>query len=755
MNPIKVLISVTPNFHNSPMKKLVLFIGLAAAILQLDAKENRDITLEKIYKKGTFSAKSVYGLRSMEDGEHYTVLETVEGVQQINKYAYSKEKMVSTILNNDLKDENDEAIRIEGYQFSKDESKLLIKSKSERIYRHSMRSAYYLYDINSSKLQRIGDTKFQLAEFSPDGKWISFVRENNLYVYNTESKNETAVTTDGEVNKIINGAPDWVYEEEFTLVKAYEWSHDSKCIAYYKFDESNVKEFSFPVYGNLYPKNYVYKYPKAGEENSKVKVKIYHLEGKEATVNTQYNYEYIPRIQWVPSNDMLSIQFMNRLQNEVIVELVDRDNGTSNTLHMETSDTYVEVQDIHYLKGKNAFFWLSEANGNRHIYYYEYDPANFETNGGAPMTGKRVITEGSDVITNLIGYNEEDQVVYYQMADKWNPTDRQTMIKPLIEMEDLPEMPMVIPGGNVRLEPSKGLKYFVVYASAVYQPTIVAIHNNQGHPVRVLEDNKALNDTLSNYQLSRKEFFKFKNRNGDELVGWMIKPPNFDPAKKYPVLMYVYGGPGSQTVLNRWEGANYMWYQYLARKGYIIASVDNRGTGARPREFRTCTYGQLGKLETEDQIDAALYFAKENFVDEKRIGIWGWSYGGYMSTLCLAKGADVFSMAIAVAPVTNWRFYDTIYTERYMGLPKENGKSYDDNSPINHVDKIKGKYLLVHGTADDNVHFQNSAELISALVENNVQFEQAIYPNKNHGIYGGNTRYHLFKKMTDFIEDNL
>jgi dipeptidyl-peptidase-4 len=557
-------------------------------------------------------------------------------------------------------------------------------------------------------------------------------------------------------NSIINGAPDWVYEEEFALVKAYEWSNDSKCLAYYKFDESLVKEFSFPLYGSLYPENYVYKYPKAGEDNAKVNVFIYHVaDGKQVAVKAEADHEYIPRIKWVPSNDMLSVQFMNRLQNYISLELVDRNTGLSITLHQDQSDTYLEVQDAYFLKNKRAFLWTSENSGFNHIYYYEFDERNSKEIGATLITKKMALNDGEDVVTNIIGVNEEKNTVLYTFADKYNPTDRLTIRKSLDPSAMEPPMPLPVPSGFTRVEPSVGFKYYVVYSSSVITPTIVTIHNEEGHPVRALEENRALQDTLKNYHIVFKQFFKFKNRNGDELVGWMIKPPNFDPVKKYPVLMYVYGGPGSQTCINAWGGANDMWFQMLAAKGYIVASVDNRGTGGRSEAFRTCTYGQLGKLETEDQIDAAKHFGRMNFVDESRIGIWGWSYGGYMSTLCLEKGADVFKMAIAVAPVTNWRYYDSIYTERYMGLPDLNGESYDENSPINHVDMIKGKFLLVHGTADDNVHFQNSAELVDAMVKNNVQFDMAMYPNKNHGIYGGNTRYHLFSKMTSFIFENL
>ena len=739
------------------MKNIILSVALLFAFIASEAKEPKKITLEKIWQEGTFSQNYVSGLRSMEDGEHYTVMETVEGVQVINKYSYEKDKPVGTLLSNTFKDDEGNPMRIENYEISKDGSKILLKTSSERIYRHSMRSAYYLFDKQNNSVKRIGKDKFQLAAFSPDGKYVSYVRDNNLYIFNVSTMKEKAVTVDGEKNSIINGAPDWVYEEEFALVKAYDWSGDSKTIAYYRFDESNVKEFSFPVYGTLYPQNYVYKYPKAGEENAKVTLALYDVENdKRSDVQIPANYEYIPRIEWI-RNNKLAIQTMNRLQNEVILSLVDRNTGLAGFLHSERSDTYLEVQDVYFFETKDAFLWQSEESGFNHLYYYEYSAGPISDDGRTMVGERKTLMHGEDVLTDIIGVNEEKGFVYYQYADKYNPTDRFyriALLDPTVELEH-PIENLPLPPGMSRVEGTKGMKYMVVYNSTVARPQVVTVHNVEGHPIRTLEDNKALMDTLRDYNIRFKEYFKFQNRNGDELVGWMIKPAGFTPTKKYPVLMYVYGGPGSQTTTNTWGGSNDMWFQYLAQQGYIIVSVDNRGTGARSRDFRTCTYGQLGKLETEDQIDAAQYFAHLNYVDEKRIGIWGWSYGGYMSTLCLAKGAEIFKMAIAVAPVSNWRFYDSIYTERYMGLPSDNGDSYDDNSPINHVDKIKGNYLLVHGTADDNVHFQNTTELIDALVKNNVQFDLAIYPNKNHGIYGGNTRYHLFKKMTDFIFENL
>lgn len=743
------------------MKLRILTLFLLLSTLNLFAGGDGKITLEKIWKNGTFSSRSVHGINSMNDGQHYSVLEDKEHIQQINKYSYERGEFIETILENTLKTDAGNDLKIEDYSFSKNEKLILITTESERIYRHSMRSSYYLYDLLNKKLQRVGNSKFQLAEFSPDGKYISYVKDNNLFVFDHASKKEIAITNDGVINMIINGAPDWVYEEEFALVKGYEWSYDSRSLAYYRFDESNVKEYSFPVYGSLYPENYVYKYPKAGEANAVVEIKIYNFD-TENTVDVQgvKKFEYVPRIQWVPSNGKLSVQYMNRLQNEVSVELVDRYTGTSEVLLVESSRTYLNVQDIIFMKKSSGYLWQSERTGNNQIYYYEIGQKmelNSVDGSDNVLWSKNAVTEGNEVVLNIVGINEENNKICYEYTNESSIIEKFVRIAPILKKDGIEGewFEFSIGQGLTFIQPTNELSYFIAYHSGASSVPKVSVLNSRGEIIRNLEENTALSDTLSNYKLGRKEFFRFKNSDGVELMGWMLKPADFDPKKKYPLFMYVYGGPGSQTVTNTWGGSNDMWFQYLAQNGYIVASIDNRGTGARSRNFRDCTYGQLGQLETQDQISGAKFLGNKEFIDEKRIGIWGWSYGGYMSTLCLAKGANVFKMAIAVAPVTNWRYYDSIYTERYMGLPSENGEAYDSNSPINHVDKIKGSYLLVHGTADDNVHFQNTTELIDVLVKKNIQFDLAVYPNKNHGIYGGNTRFHLYTKMTNFIFENL
>ncbi|RMG78358.1 MAG: S9 family peptidase, partial [Bacteroidetes bacterium] len=561
--------------------------------------------------------------------------------------------------------------------------------------------------------------------------------------YDIQNKTTKQITTDGEKNKIINGTTDWVYEEEFAFVKGAYWSPDGNYIAYYKFDESNVKEYTISFYGNLYPDLYTYKYPKAGEENSKVAIYIYKVkEDTHIKINLP-QYEYVPRIKWTNTSQWLSVQTMNRHQNELTIWKYNPQTSELKPLYQEKNKYYVDVTDnLTFIDNNKYFLITAETSGFNHIYMYDFE------------TGKQIrqITSGNWDVVDFYGYDSKRKTLYYSSHES-SPINTEVYSinisgkgkKKLTPQEN----------GTAYANFSKTFDYYIHYHSDAATPTTVTLHKSNGKLIRTLEDNSELKELLKEYQISPMEFFKIPVSDNIELNAWMIKPHNFDENKQYPVLMYVYGGPGSQTVTNSWQGSNFFWYQILANKGYIIVSVDNRGTGGRGEEFKKSTYKQLGKYESQDQINAAKYLGDMPYIDKSRIGIWGWSFGGYLSSLCLFKGNDVFKMAIAVAPVTNWRYYDTIYTERYMQTPQENPDGYDNNSPINHVDKLKGNYLLVHGLADDNVHFQNAADLITALVNADKQFEMLLYPNKNHGIYGGNTRYHLYTKLTDFIEKNL
>lgn len=717
-----------------------LIIGFSTTI---KAQNTGQISLEDIWKKYSYSPKYVRGLTSMKDGLHYTTLERSKQGTFIVKYAYNTGKAVDTIIKPGVLKYDNEAISINDYSFSADEKKMLIATDQESIYRHSSKSQYFVVELNSGKLQKLTDGNKQMyATFSPSADKVGFVRDNNLFYVDLKTMKETAVTTDGEYNKIINGASDWVYEEELVLVQAFQWANDGSQIAFYKFDESSVKQFNMAMYGSLYPTDYEFKYPKAGEENSKVSIHVYHLEnGNTVDVELTKPYEYITAIQWTKSENQLALLCSNRHQNELDINIANTTTGKVKTTYTETSDTYIEMPFfIEFMEDQKSYIVLSERDGFNHIYQHFL-------NGGKVNQ----ITKGEFDITELYGIDEKNKKVYFQSAEV-SPMERHIYS---IGLNGKSKKKLTAKAGTNDASFSNSFDYFINYHTDANHPYYITLNTNDGKVKRVLEDNKALNEKLDQLAIAPKEFFSFKTSEGISLNAWMIKPANFDASKKYPVFLTIYGGPGSQTVTDSWGSSNYFWHQMLAQQGYIVVSVDNRGTGARGAEFKKCTYKQLGKLEVLDQIEAAKHFATLPYVDEDRIGVQGWSYGGFMSSNLLLKGAEQFKMAIAVAPVTNWRFYDSIYTERYMQTPQENPEGYDDNSPINHVGKLEGKYLLVHGTADDNVHYQNAAEMTTALVNADKQFTQFSYPDKNHGIYGGNTRFHLYTLMTNFIKENL
>lgn len=719
----------------------ILMLLLVSAVFAQEGKKN--ITLEELWLEYKFQQEYVEGGKSMKDGEHYTVVEE----NSIRKYAYATgEKVTDVVTPSDVTlNGEDEPVKIGGYSFSPDESKVVITANSEKIYRRSSKADVYVLDLKTKNFQKLTDKgKVSHASLSPTENKVAYVWENNLYLKDLTSGDEVAITSDGEWNHIINGMCDWVYEEEFEFTKAFEWSPDGKYIAYYRFDESEVKEFSMDYFrGNLYPEQYKFKYPKAGEKNSDVEMYIYSLEsGKPVKVDVgSEKDQYIPRIKWMANPGKLCVFRMNRLQNGLELLEADAKTGSTVTFFNETSKTYVEIHDnLRFLEDGKHFIWTSEMSGYNHIYKY-------------PLNGRagKQITEGEWDVTKLHGVDEEKGLIYYQSAEQ----GQQFRAEYVINLKGKDKKKLTEGTGTNDAEYSEGCKYFINTFNSANSPGEIVLYNSEGKRIRTLVDNKRLKDLMKEYALTNKEFFSFSTTEGVQLNAWMIKPPDFDASKKYPVFVTIYGGPGSGTVVDEFAGINYFWHQMLAQNGYLVVSVDNRGTGARGRDFKNCTYQQLGKYETIDQIEAAKYLGTLGFVDASRIGIQGWSYGGYLSSLCITKGAEYFKAAIAVAPVTNWRFYDSIYTERYMRTPQENASGYDDNSPINHVEKLKGKYLLVHGTADDNVHFQNTAEMISALVKANKQFDLFVYPDKNHGIYGGTTRYHLYTKMTNFILENL
>jgi len=717
----------------------ILTALVALFIAQSVSAQEKMIQLEDIWASRTFSPEWVWGINSMNDGVHYSSLNYGSDNVYVTEYSYETGDSVSTIVDS----KNLEGISFGDYSFSADEQKVLLQTETESIYRHSSRSKYYIYDRSTETSQELSTDKQRLAQFSPDASKVAFVRENNIFIKDLKSNSETQVTTDGEMNKIINGATDWVYEEEFAFDNGFLWNASGTKIAYYRFNEEAVPEFSMDMFSDLYPSQYRFKYPKAGEVNSTVEILIYDLASNEiieADIEVEDEF-YIPRIKWTKDENVLSVQRMNRHQNNLDFILVNAIDGSAKTIFTETDEAYIDVTDnLTFLNDGEHFVWTSEKSGYNHIYLYN-------------LKGKQVrkITKGYYDVTDFYGVDETNNTVYFGSAER-SPMHRDVYA---VQLNGRNKRVLTNKTGTNSATFSTSYKYFINQHSDANTPYYFSLYNAEGSEVRMLKDNSRLNGALSEYALSQKEFFNFETTKGVNLNGWMMKPHDFDETKEYPVFMYLYGGPGSQQVTDAWGGSNFLWYQMLTQQGYIVACVDNRGTGARGAEFKKCTYQQLGKLETQDQIEANRHLASLPYVDGSRIGIFGWSYGGYMSSLCLLKGADDFKMAIAVAPVTNWRYYDSIYTERYMRTPQENASGYDDNSPINHVEKLKGKYLLVHGSADDNVHYQNTMEMVNAMVNANKQFDLFIYPNKNHGIYGGYTRLHLFTKMTNFIKENL
>ncbi|MBT5615641.1 MAG: S9 family peptidase [Flavobacteriales bacterium] len=717
------------------MKKLLTLL-LAILIITPTFAQKRDITLDDLWQNYTFYPSYIGGFNSMNDGEYYSTIEKTEKGQEIIKHQFKDGKKVRTLFSS----ADFDIQRINNYTFSDDEKQLLLSTETEKIYRHSSKSAYYIYNVFTDKLKKLTDDKVMYATFSPNGEKVAYVFDNNLYIKNIRSEKITQVTTDGKKNHIINGASDWVYEEEFALVRSFEWSKNGDYLAYYKFDESNVKEFSMDLFkGGLYPTQEIFKYPKAGEDNSVVKIYTYNVKEAQSTfIYTEKDYEYFPRIKWTNSPGKLVILAMNRHQNELDFIVANANDGSNKILFTEKDKYYIDINDNLTFLPEDNFIWTSEKDGFNHVYLKDFEGGEIQ------------ITKGDWEVTSFHGVDSDKMEIYYTSTEDGS-INRSLFVQNL-DTDEKRKLSTNL--GTNSASFSNGLKYYMNSISTANSAPKFTLHKADGTQLKVLEDNAEFETKMEDFNLSEKEFFTIKTEDA-ELNAWMIKPPDFDKNKEYPLYMFLYGGPGSQQVTNSFGWTNYYWYQMLAQKGYIVACVDNRGTGGKGAEFKKMTYKELGKYETIDQINAAKYFGSLSYINANRIGIQGWSYGGYMSSLAITKGADVFSLAIAVAPVTNWRYYDNIYTERYMQTPQENASGYDENSPINHVDKLKGNYLLVHGSADDNVHVQNTMEMISALVKENKQFDLLIYPDKNHGIYGGNTRYHLYKKMTDFILDNL
>lgn len=716
----------------------LLFLVFSSSIVA----QQRNITLEEIWR-GRFRTEGLDALRSLKNGKEYSVLNynPASRSSTVDVYEYKSGNKVRTLLNSE---EMSGISGIADYQFNKDESKILFATELESIYRRSTRGTYYVYDLKSKEFRLVSTNRIQEPTCNEKGDKIAFGFENNLYIKDLQTGQTKQITSDGSKNHIINGITDWVYEEELSFVRAFEWNISGDKLAYIKFDESEVPEFSMDIYGNgLYPYSETFKYPKAGEKNSKVSLHIYDLKtNKTSQVDlSKYNSYYIARLLWTKDNNFLSVQLTNRHQNVIDLVFVDANDNSTKLILQEKDDAYVDVTDDLVFLGDNSFFWTSERDGWNHIYQYD-------KNG--KLLGQ--VTKGNWEVTSFYGFDQNTGRIYYQSTENGSINRDVYSILP----SGKNKVRLTQKTGTNRASFSADYSNFInVFSNAETPPEFTLNDSRTGKVLRNIKDNSQLLSLLKSYKISPKEFSTIRV-SGEDLNMYTIKPLDFDENKEYPLFMYQYSGPGSQNVSNSWMGLNDYWHQMLANElGIIVVCVDGRGTGYKGRDFKKMTQLELGKYEVEDQIEVAKKLSLLPYIDAGRTGIWGWSYGGFMSSNCLFQAPDVFEMAIAVAPVSSWRFYDTIYTERYMKTPQENPSGYDDNSPISHVDKLRGNYLLIHGSADDNVHVQNATVLVEALVQANKQFDWRIYPDKNHGIYGGNTRLHLYTLMTDYIKNNL
>ncbi|GHV10503.1 peptidase S9 [Bacteroidia bacterium] len=717
------------------MKKLsTLFMGLLMTGALLAQTGNQPLTLHDIVT-GQYSAKGISEMYPLPDGEHYTVLDA--NGKAILKYSYKTGKITDTLFHVDNVRET-HLSSIEGYIIDSRGYRILVWNEKEKIYRRSWKANVYDYDVRRNFLKPITEAggKISIPTFSPDGRMAAFVRDNNLWIKKFDYDTEIQITQDGAFGSILNGVTDWAYEEEFAQTALLSWSVDSQFLAYVKSDETEVPTFGFQVFnGDLYPKSYSYKYPKAGEKNSTVACYAYNVETKDTKkMDVPLDADgYIPAIRFTANPDQLAVMTLNRQQNNFNLYFAHPKSTTAKLILHDESQYYIAPDFILAIAfSRDNFACVSEKDGFAHIYLYS-------------MTGvlEKQVTSGKWDVTKLYGFDPVTKAVYYQSAEE-------SPLRRAIYKADAKgvKTKLSTQTGTNNATFSATFKYFINNFSNTATPNRISICDEKGKELSVLQDNSAVQKRLAEVRFSPKEFFTFTTGNGDVLNGWMIKPTNFDAHKKYPVLMSQYSGPGSQEVLDKYEMD---WYNYLAEQGYIIVSVDGRGTGARGEEFRKCTYLQLGLLESDDQIEAAKYLGKQSYIDKDRIAIWGWSFGGFNTLMCLSRGNGIFKAGIAVAPVTDWRFYDSIYTERFMRTPNENFTGYDKTSPIKLANQLQGDLLLMHGASDDNVHYQNSMYYATALIEAGKDFQMMSYPNKNHSILGDKTREHLYTRIINFL----
>lgn len=722
------------------MKRTGLIIAALLTLATASANLLYEIT------DGKFRASTGIAHPSMNDGEHYTQL---ADDQTIVKVSYKTGQVVDTLFS--LRKVKNPIIKsISGYQMSPRETRILVWNNVKPIYRRSFTAEYYIYDIRYRELDPLSQFKPQQAPvFSPDDRYLAFAHGNNLHMKKADFKSEIQITKDGEAGKIINGIADWLYEEEFSGVRYYDWSPDSKLLAFVKFDESQVKSFSFQRFLNtndktplLYPELTTFKYPKAGEANPKVSVHVYDDFNKKTiamNLNEREQDFYVPRIRWTSTADQLAIFVMNRIQNRMDMLFANPRSGISRLIQRLESKQYVDFENIdfyHFSANNSSFYGVNENDGFRHIYEYQMN--------GTPI---RQVTRGNWEVTDFYGVDEAKKLVYYQ-SNEASPMQKDVFV---INAKGVKTKLSTLSGIS-SAQFSKNFGYYILNESNVRTPNEISVRNNRGQKLRDVKSNVQLSEQLNSYQLNQKEFFSFNTPDNIQLNGWMLKPKSFDPQKKYPVLMVQYSGPGSQQVLDQWSIG---WEYYLSEQGFIVACVDGRGTGGRGTAFRNVTYLEMGVIETADQVAAARYLGSLPFADARRIGIFGWSYGGSMTLWAMSTGEQVFKAGISVAPVTDWRFYDSAYTERFMQTPEQNARGYAKTSAVDQAPKLKGRLLLVHGTADDNVHYSNAMVYADKLVEAGIQFDMHIYTDKNHSITGKQTRRHLYTKLVDFLKQNL
>ncbi len=724
------------------LKRLALLtiVSLFACLEQINALSLQDIT------DNTFKPADIAELYPSTDGIHYYL--ATDGNTRIVKCEYRTGKEVETLF--DVKTARECSLEsFEGFALSPDEKHLLIYADSEPIYRHSFKATYYTFEIRRNLLKPLSDGgKQQIPLYSPNGRMVAFVRDNNIFIKKLDYGTEVAVTRDGKRNEIINGTPDWVYEEEFALTSTLQWSPDDATLAFIRFDESQVPQYSMALYEGYcpalpeykyYPGAFTYKYPVAGESNSQVSVHTYTVDTRALkTIDLPIKGDfYIPRIKFTPDPNRLAIVTLNRTQNEMNIYTANPKSGVSKLLLRETDKAWIQEETYDQLSFFPDFFiFPSSRSGYAHLYQYNYN--------GRLM---QQITRGDWTVSKFLGYDAKSRAYFYESNQEG------AIYNAVYKVDTKGNVTQLSDGQGTHhalINPS--CTYFIDKYSSSQQPLVVTVRDARGKLLRTLEDNASLKAYAQESQLPQKEFFTCLNNVGDKMNGYMIKPIDFNPAKRYPVVMSQYSGPGSQSVLDRWKVD---WEYYLASQGFIVACVDGRGTGGRGQAYETSVYLQLGKYETEDQVAAAEYMSTLPYVDGNNIGIYGWSYGGYETLMAMSTGNGIYRAGVAIAPVTDWRYYDTIYAERFMRTPKENEDGYTQSAPITHAQDLKGNLLIISGTADDNVHYLNTLQYSAALIEAGIQFDTQIYPNKNHQIDGCDTRHHLFTRVCNFFIENL